>query len=92
MYENGYRNIVNVDYSSVVIDKMRTRWRHLTGMEWIIADIQNKVNVYSDLSKFLFDNQSRYSTIFIKYFCLYNHDKIEYWLLHSTFKLNSKLN
>jgi len=41
MYEDGFHNIVNVDYSAVVIDKMRSRWSHLTGMEWIVADIHD---------------------------------------------------
>jgi EEF1A lysine methyltransferase 4 len=38
MYEDGFHNITNVDYSDVVINKMRNRWKHLPEMEWMVAD------------------------------------------------------
>ncbi|KAF9643714.1 S-adenosyl-L-methionine-dependent methyltransferase [Thelephora ganbajun] len=41
MYDDGYKNITNVDYSSVVIDQMQRR--HMTlrpGMEWMVADVR----------------------------------------------------
>lgn len=41
MYEDGFHDITNVDYSDVVINKMRNRWKHLTEMEWMVADAQD---------------------------------------------------
>ena len=39
MYQNGYRNIVNVDYSDLVITEMESRYKQLTGMTWLVMDI-----------------------------------------------------
>jgi EEF1A lysine methyltransferase 4 len=39
MYKNGYRNIVNVDYSPTVIEFMSTRCKEMCEMKWITADI-----------------------------------------------------
>ena len=41
MFADGYHNIVNVDYSPVVIDNMRTRHKHLDGMEWLVLDARD---------------------------------------------------
>ncbi|KAF7309177.1 Methyltransf-25 domain-containing protein [Mycena kentingensis (nom. inval.)] len=42
MYDDGYRNIVNVDYSSVVIEQMRSRnAEKRPDMEWIEMDVRD---------------------------------------------------
>ncbi|KAG9312858.1 S-adenosyl-L-methionine-dependent methyltransferase, partial [Chiua virens] len=42
MWEDGYRNIVNVDYSAVVIEQMRARHAELRPeMEWHEMDVRN---------------------------------------------------
>lgn len=38
LYEAGWSNVVNVDYSPVVIDKMKSKFSHPT-VKWIVADI-----------------------------------------------------
>jgi SAM-dependent methyltransferase len=50
MYEDGFHDIVNVDYSPVVIEKMRNKWKHLTGMEWTVADIKELTTYFSPFS------------------------------------------
>ncbi|KAG7443556.1 S-adenosyl-L-methionine-dependent methyltransferase [Guyanagaster necrorhizus] len=41
MYDDGYKNIVNVDYSSVVIEQMRRRHRvDRPGMKWRVMDVR----------------------------------------------------
>jgi len=41
MYDDGYKNITNVDYSSVVIDQMQRRHNTLRpGMQWVVADVR----------------------------------------------------
>ncbi|KDQ61339.1 hypothetical protein JAAARDRAFT_54716 [Jaapia argillacea MUCL 33604] len=40
MYEDGYRNIVNIDYSAVVIDQMRHRHADKLEMEWHEMDVR----------------------------------------------------
>ncbi|KIK61663.1 hypothetical protein GYMLUDRAFT_73176 [Collybiopsis luxurians FD-317 M1] len=41
MYDDGYHNIVNIDYSSVIIDKMKERYRESRpGMEWHEMDVR----------------------------------------------------
>ena len=46
MYKAGYENIVNVDYSDVVIENMReTYGKSLSKMSWEVMDI-------TDMSKF----------------------------------------
>ncbi|PKI82566.1 hypothetical protein MVES1_003895 [Malassezia vespertilionis] len=37
MFDDGYTNIVNLDYSQVLIDKMRTRFRKL---DWRVMDVR----------------------------------------------------
>ncbi|KAF7308262.1 Methyltransf-25 domain-containing protein [Mycena chlorophos] len=42
MYDDGYKNIVNVDYSRVVIEQMRTRHAETRPeMEWLEMDVRN---------------------------------------------------
>ncbi|KAJ2735349.1 hypothetical protein H4S06_006709 [Coemansia sp. BCRC 34490] len=40
MYSAGYQNIVNVDYSDVVIECMRQRTRHMDKMTWEVMDVR----------------------------------------------------
>ena len=37
LYNDGYKNIVNMDYSPVVISNMQRRHKAL-GMEWVVMD------------------------------------------------------
>lgn len=39
MYQDGYRNIVNIDFSSVVIENMKRKCQHLVEMDWLVMDI-----------------------------------------------------
>lgn len=39
LYEDGFHRIVNVDYSDIVINKMKERYSSLTDMEWRVMDI-----------------------------------------------------
>ncbi|KAH8986130.1 S-adenosyl-L-methionine-dependent methyltransferase [Lactarius akahatsu] len=41
MYDDGYKNIVNVDYSPVVIERMRARNHDRPEMPWLVMDIRN---------------------------------------------------
>lgn len=47
MYLDGYRNIVNMDYSPVVIDRMREAHANMTEMTWVEMDI-NKLDFAND--------------------------------------------
>ena len=38
---DGFRNIVNTDYSSVIIDLMRERCKSLEEMSWEVKDIND---------------------------------------------------
>ena len=38
LYNAGFKNIVNMDYSSVVISNMQTKHTSLEGVEWIVMD------------------------------------------------------
>ncbi|KAJ2450898.1 hypothetical protein GGF42_004382 [Coemansia sp. RSA 2424] len=40
MYDDGYQNIVNVDYSDVVIEQMRQRSQQQVGMTWEVMDVR----------------------------------------------------
>lgn len=39
MYNDGFKNITNIDYSPVVIEKMRKKCRSLAEMQWLVMDI-----------------------------------------------------
>ncbi|GAA5858598.1 hypothetical protein JCM8547_001382 [Rhodosporidiobolus lusitaniae] len=41
MYDDGYHNIQNIDYSPVVIEKMAQADAERTGMTWTVADIRD---------------------------------------------------
>ncbi|KAI0306122.1 S-adenosyl-L-methionine-dependent methyltransferase [Multifurca ochricompacta] len=41
MYDDGYTNIVNIDYSPVVIERMRARNYHRPEMQWLVMDIRD---------------------------------------------------
>ena len=41
MYNDGYRNIVNIDFSSIVINNMKRKCQRLVDMDWIVMDITN---------------------------------------------------
>jgi hypothetical protein len=43
MYEDGFEHIVNIDYSSVIIDLMKKRCEKLDNMSWLVMDI-NKLD------------------------------------------------
>ncbi|KIP02687.1 hypothetical protein PHLGIDRAFT_32105 [Phlebiopsis gigantea 11061_1 CR5-6] len=41
MYDDGYKNIVNVDYSGILIEKMRRKHQEVRpGMEWLEMDVR----------------------------------------------------
>ncbi|KAG8974922.1 hypothetical protein FRC05_006599 [Tulasnella sp. 425] len=40
MWQDGYRNIVNVDYSGLVIEKMKGKYEGRDGMEWLEMDVR----------------------------------------------------
>ena len=39
MYSDNYQNIVNMDYSSVIIELMRKRCESMPKMSWLVMDI-----------------------------------------------------
>ncbi|XP_071454716.1 EEF1A lysine methyltransferase 4-like [Hetaerina americana] len=41
MYEDGFQNIVNIDYSEVVINKMKEKYSNLKGMSWEVMDMRS---------------------------------------------------
>lgn len=41
MYDDGYKNIVNIDYSPIVIERMRARNHNRPEMPWLVMDIRN---------------------------------------------------
>jgi len=41
MYDDGYKNIVNVDYSPIVIERMRARNHDRPEMSWLVMDVRN---------------------------------------------------
>ena len=41
MYNDGYRNIVNIDFSSIVINNMKRKCQRLVDMDWMVMDITN---------------------------------------------------
>lgn len=51
MFADGFRDILNVDYSEIVIEKMKSRYSSLTGLDWKVMDITD----LSTLSRESFD-------------------------------------
>ncbi|RUS15305.1 S-adenosyl-L-methionine-dependent methyltransferase [Endogone sp. FLAS-F59071] len=41
MYDDGYKNITNIDFSTVVIENMRTRCVDRPEMQWVEMDIRD---------------------------------------------------
>ncbi|KAH9973559.1 S-adenosyl-L-methionine-dependent methyltransferase [Lactifluus volemus] len=41
MYDDGYKNIVNIDYSPVVIERMHARNHNRPEMQWLVMDVRN---------------------------------------------------
>ncbi|CAG8836539.1 40059_t:CDS:2, partial [Gigaspora margarita] len=41
MYDAGYHNITNVDFSAIVIENMQTRCIDKVGMSWLVMDIRD---------------------------------------------------
>jgi hypothetical protein len=41
MYDDGYKKMINTDYSPVIIDLMRKRNQNCDGMSWEVMDINN---------------------------------------------------
>ena len=39
MYHDGYRDITNIDYSTVVIKKMREKYKSINSLRWDVIDI-----------------------------------------------------
>ncbi|XP_065666672.1 EEF1A lysine methyltransferase 4 isoform X2 [Hydra vulgaris] len=39
LYKDGYQNIINIDYSKIVIDKMSEHYKHCPLMSWLVMDI-----------------------------------------------------
>ena len=39
MYKDGYKHITNIDFSPVVIDKMRNKHSNMPEMSWQVMDI-----------------------------------------------------
>ena len=38
LYEDGYKNITNIDYSPVVISNMVQKYQHMPNMKWEVGD------------------------------------------------------
>jgi len=38
LYNDGFKNIVNMDYSPVVISNMQRRHKALEGVKWVVMD------------------------------------------------------
>lgn len=41
MYRDGFHNITNIDYSSVVVDNMKNRSAEARSMRWLVMDIKD---------------------------------------------------
>ena len=49
LYDDGYTNIVNIDYSQNVIEKMKLKNSHRNKMTWVVMDMTN-MNPFSNES------------------------------------------
>lgn len=38
LYNDGFKNIINIDYSPVVISNMKRRYKVLEGVQWVVMD------------------------------------------------------
>ena len=47
LYDSGWKHIVNVDFSSVVIEMMKKRTIEMPSMKWIVADIFHLDQIFS---------------------------------------------
>jgi len=41
LYNDGFKNLVNTDYSPVVISHMQSKYASLDGVEWIVMDVMD---------------------------------------------------
>ena len=41
MYNDGFKHIINTDFSQTVIEKMAEKYKHLPEMTWKVMDIRN---------------------------------------------------
>uniref|UniRef100_H2Z6S3 EEF1A lysine methyltransferase 4 n=1 Tax=Ciona savignyi TaxID=51511 RepID=H2Z6S3_CIOSA len=41
LYKDGYKNVTNVDYSTVCIENMKQKYQNLSEMSWYVMDITN---------------------------------------------------
>ncbi len=41
MYDDGYHNIVNIDYSAVVIEREKAKWARCENMQYLCMDMTN---------------------------------------------------
>ncbi len=51
----GYRNIVNIDFSSIVINEMQERYRHCQGMQFLTMNVLNLGHFADSSIDFIFD-------------------------------------
>ena len=55
IFNAGYKNIVNIDFSGVVISNMQKKYRKCEGMQYLVADVRN-LGLFADESfDFIFD-------------------------------------
>mmetsp|Transcript_1476 Transcript_1476/g.980 ORF Transcript_1476/g.980 Transcript_1476/m.980 type:complete len:224 (+) Transcript_1476:45-716(+) len=48
LYEDGYNYITNVDFSEVVTDQMKERYKHLDEMDYVCLDITEQIDISED--------------------------------------------
>nr|CAG8437682.1 5096_t:CDS:2 [Entrophospora candida] len=41
MYDDGYCNITNIDFSNIVIDNMKEKNKHRSKMSWLVMDVRD---------------------------------------------------
>jgi ubiquinone/menaquinone biosynthesis C-methylase UbiE len=55
LYENGYENIINLDFSSTVINEMKIKNSSKSRMTWIVGDMTNMTDIPSHSIDIVFD-------------------------------------